>query len=343
MKKTEMKYGFPLFAKPNSLVNLGKNEKLVISDIWSFWDYVVKKASKDKKGEQFLRSLLEQAKHFYHTAEDSPVKSQPLLYYYSFLNLAKIMINLTGSFGRNIRYMHGMKEQQNQNQRFVCSEIVKEQKKTSVVQVAHELVSLFDPLIPTSSLTLNVKELLSHCVGVHRAYCEIYSQPEIFVRFKSHDLYREGKNLTFKAFLYCTPKQKSALTTQGYNIISDKEGNHYTESITMAGYQPKRADYAALSSAIRAKGIWYFIGNNGYTMYLSSSPNMRYSQESIIYMMMFYLGSITRYHPYLFDEIFSDKEQWLMSEFLTTQPKQFLYLATANVLGQSVLKAYASF
>ena len=70
---------------------------------------------------------------------------------------------------------------------------------------------------------------------------------------------------------------------------------------------------------------------------------MRYSQESIIYMTMFFLGSITRYNPYLFDSIFSDKEQWLMSEFLTTQPKQFLYLATARVLGRNILKAYSSF
>ncbi|WP_372587968.1 YaaC family protein [Vibrio alginolyticus] len=105
----------------------------------------------------------------------------------------------------------------------------------------------------------------------------------------------------------------------------------------------EEGDYYALSQQIRAKGIWYFIGNSGYTMYLSKCPDHRYSQESIIYMIMFYLGSITRYHPYMFDQIFSDKEQWLMSEFLSTQPKQFLYLATANTLGQIVLKAYASF
>jgi len=30
-------------------------------------------------------------------------------------------------------------------------------------------------------------------------------------------------------------------------------------------------------------------------------------------------------------------------EFLQTQPKQFLYLGTANLLGQSVFKAYVSF
>lgn len=47
--KIEMKYSFPLFATEKSLVNLGKNEKLIISDIWSFWDYVVKKVSKNDK------------------------------------------------------------------------------------------------------------------------------------------------------------------------------------------------------------------------------------------------------------------------------------------------------
>ena len=105
-----MKYGFPLFSKPTSLVSLGKNEKIVISDIWSFWDYVIKKASKDIKEEDFLRSLLEQARHFYITAETSPVKSQPLLYYYSFLNFSKILINLSAKHGPRKMYMHGITE-----------------------------------------------------------------------------------------------------------------------------------------------------------------------------------------------------------------------------------------
>jgi hypothetical protein len=82
MTEIEMKYGFPLFSRPASLVSLGKNEKLIISDIWAFWDYVIKKASHDRKEEDFLKSLLEQAKHFHLTAEKSPARSQPLLYYY---------------------------------------------------------------------------------------------------------------------------------------------------------------------------------------------------------------------------------------------------------------------
>lgn len=342
MVEVEMKYGFPLFSKPHSVVNLGKNEKLVISDIWAFWDYVIKKGSKDRKGELFLRSLLEQARHFYISAESSPVKSQPLLYYYSFLNLSKIMINLNGSFGPRRIYMHGMKE--DHKHKFLHSEIVKQRQKTTLVQVAHELISMFDPSTSVDDVTINVKEMLNHCVGVHRAYCEIYGQTEIFFRLDEVKLYKLGRNLIFKAAVQCIDSGAKRLLACGYNILKqDDEKYYYIEKIQMRSNKPTRLDYANLSQAIRNKGIWYFIGNKGYTMYLSSCPTLRLGQESIIYMMMFYLGSITRYHPYMFDEIFSDKEQWLMSEFLNTQPKQFMYLGTANVLGQNVLKAYASF
>lgn len=342
MTEVEIKYGFPLFSKPSSLVTLGKNEKIVISDIWAFWDYVIKKASGERKGENFLRSLLEQAKHFYITAEASPVKSQPLLYYYSFLNLSKIIINLSSAHGSRKMYMHGMSE--THNNKFSQSTITKQKQKQNIVQVAHEIVSIFDPNISTLDVNINVKELLNHCVGVHRAYSEIYNQTEVFYKISSHKLFKKGKELIFKAEIQCSDADLTSLSTHGYSIVEDENGVfHYTCKITMPSYTVTRRDYAALSKEIQSKGIWYFIGSSGYTMYLSNSSIGRYSQESIIYMVMFYLGSITRYHPYMFDEIFSDKEQWLMSEFLNTQPKQFLYLATARILGQSVLKAYASF
>lgn len=341
MTEIEMKYGFPLFSKPTSIVSLGGNEKLVISDIWAFWDYVVKKVSKDKKNENFLNSLLEQAKHFYITAESSPTKSQPLLYYYSFLNFAKILINLGANHGPGKLYFHGITE--NNNKKFSHSEITKQNQKIKVVQVAHEVTSLFDPTIPAGNLTIKVKELLNHCVGVHRAYSEIYNQQEVFFRLKDAKLYKNGKELVFKSEVLCSASDVPNLAARGYSISQEDDRCFYIERQPIASYVPNRNNYASLSNAIKTKGIWYFIGNNGYTMYLSNSTVGRYSQESIIYMIMFYLGSITRYHPYMFDEIFSDKEQWLMSEFLSTQPKQFLYLATAKTLGQSVVKAYASF
>ncbi|MFC5399994.1 YaaC family protein [Undibacterium jejuense] len=229
------------------------------------------------------------------------------------------------------------------NNKFSHSIIAKEQQKQNVVQVAHELISVFDPNISTADININVRELLNHCVGVHRAYSEIYNQKEVFYRVKNYNLYKNGKELIFKAEMSCEISDIPSLTARNYVITQEEDKIYYIEKITMLTYSPTRNDYASLSAAIQSKGIWYFVGNSGYTLYLSNSSVGRYNQESIIYMVMFYLGSITRYHPYMFDKIFSDKEQWLVSEFLSTQPKQFLYLATARILGQSVLKAYASF
>lgn len=341
MNNVEMKYGFPLFSLDKSIISF-KSNKIVISDIWSFWDYIIKNLNANKSHINFLLSLLEQAKHFYVTAENSPTQSKPLLYYYSFLNLSKIFISVRNSqFDRSKMYMHGLKEQH--NNKFENSIIIKQMQKTNIVQVAHEVCSIFDPGLDLKNITINAKNLLRHCVGIHRAYSEIYSEPEVFVKITDSHLLRDKKILTFKAKLDCKKENIAQLTSCGYAISQVNNEIFMEESITLNGYNVPRSAYVQLSQQIKQKGIWFFIGNNGLTLYVSKSNLDRYSQESIIYMMMFYLGSITRYHPYMFDDLFSKQEQWLISEFLTTQPKQFLYLATSRVLGQNILKAYASF
>lgn len=173
MIEVEKKYGFPIFCEINNTVYLGNSKKLIISDIWAFWDYVIKKKNFEKP---FMNSLLEQAKHFYATAEASPTRSKPLLYYYSFLNLAKVMINLKKQYGSSRRYMHGIKED-NQNH-FHNSDIVINPIKTSVINVSAELLRIFDNQTITIDTRLNVKNYLSQCVGIHRAYSEIYNVRE---------------------------------------------------------------------------------------------------------------------------------------------------------------------
>ncbi len=92
---TNHKNGFPLFSDPIIDLDIGKGKKVVISDIWAFWYYLVKKfvsrKQKNNEMERELLSYLEQAKYFYESAEKSPIKSKPLLYYYSFLNLSKVI------------------------------------------------------------------------------------------------------------------------------------------------------------------------------------------------------------------------------------------------------------
>ena len=337
MTRIEPKFGFPLFTKLASTVYLGDHKKLVISDVWAFWDYVIKKNGKNKP---FMNSLLEQAKNFYIAAENSPIKSKPLLFYYSFLNLSKIVIGLEKGYGPSNIYHHGLKE--SHNNKFSHSEITIHNKKVTLKNVAIELMEVLEPP-PVTGITVKVKELLAHCVGIHRSYSEIFNQKEIFFKLYDEGVYKYGRRMFFRAKIKCTPQEKLELEARGYNFVEENGDQFYECSITTASNNKTRKDYYDLSDKLRREGIWYFIGNDGYVLYLSSLNRHRYAPESIIYITMFYLGSITRYHPYMFDKIFSDKEQWLMSEFLTTQPKQFVYLTSAKTLGQYVLKAYSSF
>jgi len=105
-----LKYGFPLFCKPVPTTYLLKNDSIRVADIWSLWHYLIKKNPKCSKVHEknFMLSLLEQAKYFYETAKTAPVKSQPLLYYYAFLNIAKIVINMNGYKGDAAVYNHGI-------------------------------------------------------------------------------------------------------------------------------------------------------------------------------------------------------------------------------------------
>lgn len=337
MTSLEIKYGFPLFTRNANNVYLGNSKKLIISDIWSFWDYIIKKNNYEKP---FMNSLLEQAKYFYFAAESSPIRSKPLLYYYSFLNLSKVIVNIEKKYGITT-YLHGLGE--THNHRFIHSTIKVAEIKTGVKNVSAELLRVLDNTSLTASQTINVRDLMMHCVGVHRAYSEIYNVPEVFFRLDEMQLFKDRKDVIAKFKVQCSNSDIASLQATGYNLIEDDGVHYWEERITQAGYSITRNSYYQLSQRLRSLGMWYFIGDNGYTTYISNHLNNRYSPEFIIYNTMFFLGSITRYHPYMFDKIFSDKEQWLMSEFLTTQPKQFLYLATAKILGQSVNKAYSSF
>lgn len=336
------KYGFPNFTKEHNNVKLCESEKIIISDIWAFWDYVVKKNAFEKN---FMSSLLEQAKFFYKTAENSPVKSQPLLYYYAFLNFAKILINIEKKYGKsNGSYMHGIGA--NPKNKFSQSEINIKQMRPSNKNVSAELANVLDETNITSQLTINVKEMLSQCVGIHRTYCEIYNIHENFCRLDDMKLFKYGKDMIFEASIRCDKDEKLKLQSNGYNIEEKNDEFYWIEQYTASSNYISRKDYYNFSRQLKQKGIWYYISSQGCVSYISTATNYctnKYCSEFIIYNTMFYLGSITRYHPYLFDQIFSDKEQWLMSEFLTTQPKQFLYSATAKILSQPVLRAYSDF
>lgn len=200
-KDIDLKYGFPLFAQEKSTEFLVTGEKLCVTDIWGLWHYIIKRYKKrfPSTNYEFLLSLVEQSQYFYIAASSAPLKSQPLLYYYSFLNIAKVFITLRNpAFETSgLEYHHGIESCKiNKHSKLKNSyiEIVclidghGTNKKISVAyHLARELGDNIEQVIPpvlginVGPWRFNLKSLFQDCIGIHRTVSESFKEKEHLV------------------------------------------------------------------------------------------------------------------------------------------------------------------
>ena len=336
-----MLYGFPCFSKSNTFANF-KNQKLRVSDIWGFWEYVIKKQVIASARKHFFETLLEQSRYFYESAAKAPIKSQPLLYYYSFLNLAKIIISLENTWDASFVFQHGIGTKVDTATLFGTAEVKVQELDPmhNKISVANSFaISMGDNLTPFPK-KLNVSKCMESCVAIHRTYCEIFNKSESYFRLNNPVLVKDGKNLIFRAEIHrCDDNVMHALQALHYTVTKMGKVYTLTEIYQMPNYNVTKVAYCQLAGKLRAKGLWYYMTDDEIRMYVSTNPDYRYSMESMIYDVMFFFGSITRYHPYFFDSILNKEQNWVVSEFLKTMPKQFLYLVSSKVLGITILKS----
>jgi len=353
MTEVPVKFAFPLFTKHNSTDYLIKHEQIRVSDLWAFWQYIIgryaKKYSGDKK---FLQTLIEQSRYFYEAAETAPIKSQPLLYYYSFLNLVKVVINVNSLtiYGSTTIYNHGvdaigaapkarLKDLKVRIKKLVPSR----PNPNQPISVDFHFMSQMGDVFPCMPYEISIDELLKACIGLHRTYCETNNCKENYYRVDDLELFKHGHFFIAQyKIAHCNDRIMSNLSRVGYNIFKKTDTNnidHYywKEKVYMLSNSPTKLDYYKLAVELKKKGLWYFTDGNKYKKYVSTEP-IHISTESIIYNLMFFFGSITRYHPYLFDEMLTEQQMWLVSEFLKTQPKQFLYIVTSKTIESAVMK-----
>lgn len=335
-------YGFPLFVPDTSRAYLIKHEKNRVSDIWGFWDYLVKihARKRNPRHEQFLQTLLEQAKYFFEAAEVAPLHSQPLLYYYSFLNVAKIVINIYHPMGNTVEYYHGIETKVNSTTNLSSAMVTFKQYGgigSTHISVAKEFINLLGDSIIVPHPT-SIKKLLASCIGVHRTYCETFNEKEAFYRLlNTKEIEKDGMDITYYSIIKNVDANSFlTLSRRGYNIISNADGTYGLKiNYRMPNYNIGFQSWKNLKNAVLANGMWSYTDGNDYRLYISDNAEL-FSSASIIYCIMFFLGSVTRYHPYFFDNLLSAKEQWLIDEFLHTQPLQFMYMITSKVVGNYV-------
>lgn len=346
--------GFPLFSPAKSKAYLLGANSIRVSDPWSFLNYTIRVSKHKTTGQvltqaqqKYLLDLLEQAEYFYETAQVAPIKSQPLLYYYSFMNLVKIAINLDKYEGNTKKHVHGIAESISSASKLTDVEIKISQSSGVKLSNSECLLKILEDPLPTyvvprrnsqPSFTIKVIDLMRDCVGINRTYSEIYKTHEHFYKISDVQCFSKRNKLHFSAkVIDCDDDVMSRLMAAGYCIVKENGEYFWTmDSYVKTTQSPTIAEWHSLSKKTRNQGLWSYTDGVSYKLYISPIAQ-KMSSPAIIYHAMFFFGSITRYHPDLFDSILSAKDYWLVSEFLKTQPQQFLYYIVSYINGAEVL------
>lgn len=342
----------PLFYPSVSKNYLLKSNDIRVADVWPFLSYTIKVAKHNNKplkaGEKsFLLNLLDQAEYFFNTASKAPIKSQPLLYYYSFMNLAKVAINLDSYLGNGKKYNHGISDSITLTTKLSNAELTFWKSMPNSYSVSEWLLKMLEdkPLAYVSNgrgghiKNFKVKDLLRDCVGVSKTYCEIYNCSPAFFKLTDVNVYAKARKMYFEARICeCDDAIMATLVAKGYSVSKNADNNYILSAncTVKTTSNPTIAEKHALSKKLRDIGVWSYSDGDSYKLYISSVAD-NLSSAAVIYHVMFFFGSITRYHPDLFDEIISAKEHWLVSEFLKTQPIQFLYYMVSKINGSEIL------
>lgn len=360
----------------NYLIKAEKTHVSDIWALWHYMINTEKKRYPGKTDQAFLLSVLEQSQYFYETANLAPIKSKPLLYYYAFLNITKaaIVFNDPSFLSTGLDFNHGIdpctinSKKQLKDCYITIKSLVSNNGKLQKLSVAYLLTCLFEGIslkeiskvnhTSTYPYTIDIISLLMSCVGIHRTACETFKENESFIHIESPIVEKHSKTLTYSASIRCDAKMRRLLTDAGYSIKQQNSIYYFKVDHTMPKSNLTRQEFYVLSKEILSTGLWFYSTGDEYRLYISPNrlimnskgvyifslfdtrqPNIRFitlSPATIIYYLMFFFGSITRYHPYLFEKVLSDKQFWLVSEFLRTQPFQFIQLLTSKVLGKYI-------
>ncbi len=180
--------GFPLYAAR-------RGPRVVTSDIWAHLRYIAA-AQLSKADETKARAFINQAYEFYEAADNPQLGSRPLLYYYSFLNLAKMALLVQGvNLPPSPR--HGISDpraNQRTRLRLPGQTVRSEVCAADHSQIFPEVVRALGGNIARQT-HFRVDVLLSQIPGVHRTYCRVLNQRPLFVPIVQFSLHRQGQEI----------------------------------------------------------------------------------------------------------------------------------------------------
>jgi hypothetical protein len=323
---------------------------------------VVEDSLTSAKKDQAL-AFMEQAQNFYQIASSSHLSpTKPLLFYYSFLNLVKALSLVKGTQSHYERAVHGLSESTPAGGSEFHDSIVTVKWVGQSPRLFNDLKKTLSGKTDPQGRVYTLKNVMPQLLPGHRVWCAAAGAQERFVeidrvefRFNeatkevwaevnifSDDLTRFGitrKRLLAESGLSSLFKEVTSTEVRGGRKILK------FEQVRTTTYTGRPSDKIADIVKLLKPFMWFSVTTippyrKSY-LYLcpASEKSDMLSQIMSVYLVFYYLGSVTRYRPNLFKSIMESKHGSHLEEVVLNLPQQFLYLVASEFAGREVVQA----
>jgi hypothetical protein len=330
---------------------------------WAIMQGAINDQVRDEGERAEALAFLEQAQDFYEAAADR-MAANPLLYYYAFVNLGKALLRTRGFPGSLDQAMHGLSERRTGSGKELANSIaVVQDSRRDVVNIYSELIERLGFDRPADGDTYEIPFLLPQVVVGHRLWKEAARRSERFLSLSEIEIVSDpaAKELWLRLYLPrgdlrrydITHKrllEESALSDLYREVDVAPTGRDPSlicfEQLAATPYSGRPTDVVQDVVDDTRHYLWRIVSSrptDGYRRYylLLSPPNEqphRIPQIASLWALFFYFGSVVRYRPQMFDAMSEGDFGAVVTEFVSAQPGQLLYLLASEMCRREVAK-----
>lgn len=282
-----------------------------------------------------------QARSFHQAAQGLPLESAPLVVYYCFMNAAKALLS---SKGVAFSPYHGVTSNPmgGANSRVVLSNEGIKIKQGGIVS---SLITYFSETEP--NLVHSLEDVLYNLVFVHRTYCLSYpNKRERFLPLKNVEFVRNSdtNDVWFSADAVDDADWRYFSRNLPPELIIASTGTktiHSTTKITWASSdRPTELELDRLRQLNQdLRRVLHYINGSQTLWYLKSSGTYQIDRRPITLTIaaMHRLSEICRYKPSDLRSFLNGQKNWLLSEFVSMAPLQFLNEIACEMTGHQIM------
>lgn len=353
---------FSIYPVKKTTRRFGLQSKVFATSPWGVMKQVIENDLVGPAKEQAV-SFLEQAQNFYDIAATSHLSpTKPLLFYYSFLNLTKALVlvkKIQTSYGRA---MHGLSESTTAGGAEFHDSVITVMWNGTNPRLFNDLKQAITGKTDIRGRVYNLKHVMPQLLPGHRVWCAASGSSERFVEIKNIEFRFDDtrKEIWAEVNIYSDDLtrfditrqrllQESGLESLFREVTSTgmEEGRRIVklEQIRAVKYTGRPSDKIADIVKILKPYLWFSVmAVPPYRKsYLYLCPNAErqdmLAQIMSIYLVFYYLGSVTRYRPNLFQNILESNYGSHLEEVIRNLPQQFLYLVASEFAQREVVRA----